>query len=55
MLIGASSTGTSVISLIPIVSGDLLGKENLYSAMSINYFYQGLSLIVCTFSAGKYM
>ena len=53
MLIGLAGAGTSVMSLIPIVSGELLGKENLYSAMSINYLYQGLALIVSAFSAGK--
>ncbi|XP_067942235.1 monocarboxylate transporter 12-B-like [Watersipora subatra] len=49
MLLGNSTMGTSVISLLPIVSVELLGKQNLYSAMSFNYFTQGLSLIVSTF------
>ena len=53
MLIGMTCTGTSVFSLLPITCTELFGKENVQSALAINFLYQGLANVVSTFSAGK--
>ena len=53
MIVGLSSMGTSVYNLIPIVSGELLGKQNVPSVMSANFFYEGVGCIIATFSAGE--
>lgn len=53
MIIGLSSTGTSVFSLVPIASSELLGKSNVPTAVGLNFFYQGIGTIISAFSAGK--
>lgn len=52
MLIGFSTTGTSVFNLMPVASAELLGKENVQSAMAINFVYQGVANVISTFIAG---
>lgn len=53
MIVGLSSVGTAVYTLIPIASGELLGKQNVPSMMSINFLYEGLGCVIATFCAGK--
>lgn len=53
MLVGTSAFGTSVFSLLPIVCGDLMGQENVTSALGINFVYQAGSVFIGTFAAGK--
>ena len=53
MLVGLSSTGTSVFSLVPIASSEMLGKSNVPTAMGLNFFYQGCGNIIATFNAGE--
>ena len=55
MLIGIACTGTSVFSLLPITLAELFGKENVQSAMAINFVYQGVANIASTFSAGRFL
>ena len=52
MLIGLSSVGTSVFSLLPVVCGELFGAKNVKSGMAIIYVYQGISIAVAAFSSG---
>ncbi|XP_067942641.1 monocarboxylate transporter 9-like [Watersipora subatra] len=52
MLIGITFAGTSVYTLMPVTCTQLFGKQNLESAMSIIFFYIGISNIVMTFSIG---
>lgn len=47
MVVGLTSIDTSVYSLIPIASGELLGIENMPSAVSINWFSEGIGNIQC--------
>lgn len=51
-MLGASAVGTSVFSLLPIAYGELLGRENIQSAMAVNFVYQGLGSITSTFTIG---
>lgn len=53
MLVSMSAFGTSVFSLLPIVIGETLGRENVTSGVGINFVYQAFSVVVSTFSAGE--
>ena len=55
MLIGVSSAASSVFSLLPITCVELFGKENLQSALAINFVYQGVAHIVYAFGAGEFL
>ena len=39
--------------ILPLVCGELFGQQNVKSALAIIFVYQGLSIVVATFTAGK--
>lgn len=52
VLIGMSSMGTSIFSLVPLVFEDLVGKENVTSAMGVQLACQACGFIVSSYLAG---
>lgn len=52
MAICTSVAGTATFAILPGLLEDLMGKENLTSALSLNFVYEGFSGIFCTVVVG---
>lgn len=54
MLVVMSACGTTVFSLLPIASGQLLGQENVVTALGLFRTYQAVATFLSIFSAGGF-
>ena len=53
MLIGLSTMGTSIFSLIPPALRELIGEQNVTSGMGLQMIFQACGFIGSSFIAGK--
>ena len=53
LIVGLSCTGTSVYTIIPVATAEMLGRQNVPSIMSMNFFYEGVGCVIATFCAGR--
>lgn len=53
--VGVSVFGTSVLSLIPVMSCDLFGKANVTTVIGIGMFYQAFAQLISATAVGKYL
>ena len=53
MIVGLSCMGTSVYTIIPVATAEMLGRQNVPSIMSMNFFYEGVGCVIATFCAGR--
>ena len=53
VLIGLSTMGTSIFSLIPPALRELIGEQNVTSGMGLQMIFQACGFIGSSFIAGK--
>ena len=55
VLLGMSTMGTSIFTLIPLVNKDLIGAENVTSAMGVQLTCQACGFIISSYLTGMHV